>query len=131
MLRVISLLAAVTLSASTMAASVEGVWKTETNDEGGYLEITVSPCSENASLTCGLITQAVRSDGPNPDYEHIGKLMIEDMQRDDERRFSGGTIWDPEADKVYKSKMQLDGNELEVEGCIAFFCDGQTWTRVE
>ncbi|MEM9794644.1 MAG: DUF2147 domain-containing protein, partial [Pseudomonadota bacterium] len=43
---------------------------------------------------------------------------------------SGGQIWAPDDDKTYRSNMALDGDSLKVEGCVAIFCRGQTWTRV-
>lgn len=52
------------------------------------------------------------------------------MKSDDGISFSGGTIWDLEKDKVYKSKLKVKGNDLKVDGCIAFICVGQNWTRV-
>ena len=45
-------------------------------------------------------------------------------------KFSGGTIWDPGADKTYRSKMELNGNRLSVSGCVAVFCKTQTCTKV-
>lgn len=120
------------LSLGVQAGSgAEGIWKTEPNDEGSYLEVTVGPCEADASKTCGMISKAYGSEGFNPDYEHLGKLMVKDMEADGDNAFSGGTIWDPSADKVYKSKMQAKGDQLVVDGCIAFICSGQNWTRVE
>ena len=121
-----------TLSATALAGSgAEGVWKTEPNEEGGYLEITMGPCTADASKTCGVISSAHNGEGPNTGYEHLGKLMVKDMEPDGDNAFTDGTIWDPEADKTYKSKMQAEGDKLRVDGCIAFFCSGQNWTRVQ
>ena len=132
MLRVILVITLGLLAVAALANSgAEGTWKTEANDEGGYLEVTVGPCEANANKLCGMISKAYSGEGLNIDYEHLGKLMVENMEVDGDNEFSGGTIWDPSADKVYKSKMQADGNELEVDGCIAFLCSGQKWTRVQ
>ena len=120
------------LSVTALASSgAVGTWKTETNDEGSYLEVTVAACETETQKLCGTISKAHRSEGLNPDYEHLGKLMVKDMEPDGDNEYSGGTIWDPAADKVYKSKMKANGNQLEVDGCIAFICSGQNWTRVE
>ena len=56
--------------------------------------------------------------------------MVKDMKSDDGANYSGGTIWDPEKDKIYKSKMHLKGNVLDVEGCVSIICSGQDWKRV-
>ena len=60
----------------------------------------------------------------------VGKRMIWDMAAKGDGSYSGGRIWAPDRDKVYKSKMQLDGNTLSVSGCVAVICRSQTWTRV-
>jgi len=127
------LLIFVTLAAiPTMAAAsdAEGIWSTEKNGEGGYIEVTIAPCKSDAKLICGLITKAIGESGENPDYENLGKYIIENMKDDGDGTYSGGTIWDPESDKVFKSKMELKGDELDVDGCISFFCKGQHWKRV-
>lgn len=112
-------------------AGADGTWRTESSEEGGYLEVTMAPCATDAGRTCGVISKANDGKGPDASYEHLGKLMVKDMQSEGGGYFSDGTIWDPQADKTYKSKMQVNGNELEVDGCIAFLCSGQTWTRVQ
>ncbi len=61
----------------------------------------------------------------------MGKLIVKDMKSDDGASYSGGTVWDPEDNKTYSSKMTLKGNDLDVEGCVAIFCKGQDWTRVK
>jgi len=113
-----------------IASDVHGVWSTEKNDEGGYVEVTVASCESEASKTCGVITRAIGKSGANPDYEHLGRIMIKDMKDNGDGTFSDGTIWDPGSDKTYKSKMVLKGDELDVDGCVSIFCKGQHWKRV-
>ena len=45
-------------AASTVAVAggADGVWKTQADDDGGYLEVTIAPCESDASKTCGKIT---------------------------------------------------------------------------
>lgn len=117
-------------AAAGSEAGVNGVWKTAENDAGGYLEVTVAACDSDAALTCGTITSAFTASGPDPDYQYLGRPIVWDMSTANGQRFAGGKIWDPEDDKTYSSKMQLNGDELDVKGCIAFVCSGQAWTRV-
>lgn len=131
MFRFSCLLLLLTASALASAESIDGVWSTEESDSGGYLEIKIGPCKSDATKTCGVISAAFSKDGIEPDYEHLGKLMIRGMKSDDGISYSGGTIWHPEKDKVYKSKLKVKGNDLEVDGCIAFICIGQNWKRVD
>ena len=112
------------------ATGAHGVWKTEKNDNGAYLEVTVAPCESDAALTCGTITRAVAPTGENPDYEYLGRRMVDAMRYDGEGAYSGGSIWDPQSDKVYKSRVLLENGELDVKGCVAFVCRGQRWQPV-
>lgn len=127
-----TMVAALALAPALAAADgVDGVWKTGANSKGGYLEITMAPCSADASLTCGTITRAFNSAGEDPGYANLGKIIVKDMKADGDSAFLDGTIWDPEDGETYDSKMTLKGDELDVEGCVAIFCSGQDWTRVK
>jgi len=55
--------------------------------------------------------------------------MIAGMVEKAPGSYAGGTIWAPDKNKTYKSKMKLGGNgSLVVKGCVAFVCRSQTWT---
>ena len=118
-------------SSMALANGADGLWKTEVGDDGGYLEVTISSCDADATKTCGKISKAFSKDGEDPKYANLGKLMIKDMKSDDGESYAGGTIWDPEKDKTYKSKMSLNGDTMDVKGCISIICTGQQWTRVK
>jgi uncharacterized protein (DUF2147 family) len=127
----IAALSGVTLAGPAIAGGADGVWKTEANKKGGYLEVTVAPCKADAAKTCGIITAASSATGPDPAYANLGKPIIENMASSDGTSFSGGTIWDPEDGKTYASKMILKGDTLDVEGCVGPICRGQDWERVQ
>jgi uncharacterized protein (DUF2147 family) len=118
-------------SSIAVAGGADGIWTTEVGKDGGYLEITLGPCDSDSSMTCGTISTAFTTQGVDPNYVNLGKLMVKDMKSKDGKNYSGGTIWDPEDSKTYKSKMHLKGDTLDVEGCISFFCSGQDWARVK
>ncbi len=125
---------AVTLAAASsiaIASGADGAWTTEVGKDGGYLEVTLGPCDSDSSKTCGKISKAFNKQGVDPKYANLGKLMVKDMVSDDGANYSGGTIWDPENNKTYKSKMHLKGDTLDVEGCVSIFCSGQDWKRVK
>jgi uncharacterized protein (DUF2147 family) len=65
------------------------------------------------------------------DYENIGKRVVWDMAVDGGGAYSGGKIWEPKRDRTYNSKMQLNGDNLTVKGCVAVICRSQKWTRVK
>lgn len=57
----------------------------------------------------------------------LGLLMLQgfDKRRKDWR---GGTIYDPENDKTYASRLKrLDDGRLQVKGCIGPICQTQVW----
>ena len=114
------------------AGTVSGVYKTESNDDGAFLEVQFGPCETNQTLSCATILKAYRSENEiNSDYEHLGKIIVADMEDDGAGKFSGGTIWDPSEDKTYNSKMTIKNDDLSVEGCILFFCKGQLWEKIK
>jgi uncharacterized protein (DUF2147 family) len=126
----LGLTVALILATGAFADQVAGKWKTQEGEEGGYLHVDIAPCG---SSICGTIAKAYGAGGGvTADYEHLGKRLIWDMKADGNGSYSGGKIWAPDADKTYKSKMSLNGNRLEVKGCVAggLICRGQTWTRV-
>ncbi|WP_299724864.1 DUF2147 domain-containing protein [uncultured Tateyamaria sp.] len=118
--------AAMTLLASTAFADpVAGTWKTEV-DDGAYAHIAMKPCGANI---CGTIAKAFDASGPIAS-ENIGKQLVWDMVPAGDGSYGSGKIWQPSTGKVFKSKMSLNGNTLNVSGCVGPFCKKQTWTRV-
>lgn len=124
------LLAIAAAPAVAFAGGADGVWQTAKAKGGGYLEVTIAPCASDAALTCGTISQAFNAKGEDPAYPNLGKPIVEGMKDGGGGSYSGGTIWDPESDKTYSSKMTVKGDVLDVEGCVAIFCQGQDWKRV-
>ncbi|GAB4287511.1 MAG: DUF2147 domain-containing protein [Roseovarius sp.] len=126
----ILLAAAMALAGAGAATAdpVEGLWRTEPGDTGGYVQVEIHPCGP---AFCGTIRKAISKDGrERTDYEHLGKLMLWDMQPRGAGAYGGGKIWAPDRNKTYSSKMQLNGDRLTVKGCVAVFCRAQTWTRL-
>lgn len=115
------------LAGAALAGGADGVWKTETNDEGAYLEVEIAPFATDVARTCGVIVKAVNASDPTV----IGESIIENMSDDGDGKWSGGTIWAPDDDKTYKSKMSLSGGVLRVSGCVfgGLICRGQNWTQ--
>jgi uncharacterized protein (DUF2147 family) len=127
MAAVLVAMAAAGAAGAAGAQDAGGLWKTETNDRGAYLHVRVGPCADDGAKLCGIIEEAVnatRTDLP-------GKAIIRNMQPNGAGKWNRGTIWAPDDDKTYRSNMALQGDALRVEGCVAVFCRGQTWTRVE
>ena len=118
-----------TLIAAPVAAqdAVVGLYKTQPGDNGNYGHVEIYACE---TAICGVIRKAFDGTGAEIESANIGKRMIWDMEADGDGRYSGGKIWAPDRDKVYSSKMELSGADLEVSGCVFGICRAQNWTRV-
>lgn len=128
---VLSLALSMGVSGMASADPLVGTWLAAPPDAEGALHVTIAPCG---SAFCGTIAKAIDKDGAeSPDYEHLGKKMIWDMQPDGDGAYSGGKIWAPDTDKTYGSKMNIKGDVLVVKGCVAggLVCrEGGRWKRV-
>ena len=111
---------------SAMADPVLGVWKTQV-DDGAYAHVTMAPCG---GKICGVISRTFKSSG---EYKspNIGKKLVWDMQAQGNGNYKKGQIWQPSTDKIFKSKMALNGDSLKVSGCVGPICKKQTWSRVQ
>jgi uncharacterized protein (DUF2147 family) len=113
------------------ADALTGVYQTEPGDEGGVLHVGMAPCADDPALTCGTILRAYKADGSaNTEYEHLDKPIVWAMENSGNGRWGSGKIWAPDRDKTYASKMSLNGNILQVKGCVAFICRNQNWVAV-
>ncbi|MEO0357220.1 MAG: DUF2147 domain-containing protein [Pseudomonadota bacterium] len=103
-----------------------GRWQSEPGESGGYILVDIAMCG---ARLCGTIANVVGNDNTSI----VGRRIIENMGKNGATEYAGGTIWAPDTDKTYRSKMELlNANTLEVSGCVAggLICRGQTWTRV-
>ncbi len=117
--------AMVMVAGAAMADPVVGTWKSQPGETGGYIHVKIAPCGSNI---CGTITKVVGNDNTSI----VGRKIINGMKANGGGKYSGGTIWAPDTDKTYKSKMALSGNKLKVSGCVAggIICRSQSWTRL-
>lgn len=116
---------------SLFAAPPMGVFRTEANEDGRYLLVTMAPCGGDALQACGVIEGAYEPDGSRIDaFEDAGKPIVWDMRESSPGKFEGGKIWRPTDDRTFNSRMTDNGDTLAVSGCVAVFCSSQTWIRV-
>ena len=125
-MKCLPLIAALVLSAgAAMADPVVGIWKTQV-DDGAYAHVQFAACGDKL---CGKIVRTFNASG---EYKsaNIGKQLVWDMVASGSGSYKNGKIWQPSTDKIYKSKMALSGNTLNVSGCVGPICKKQTWSRV-
>ena len=119
--------AAVVLSAAAaLADDALGDWRTQPDDNGNFGIVRLAPC---AGKICGTLVKSYNSAGQPIASERIGTTIVKDMSPNGGGAYSGGTIYAPDRDKTYRSKMQLSGNTLTVSGCVGPFCRSQSWSR--
>ena len=123
-------LAAILALAATAshAEGISGIFQTQANDDGHIGMVQFYDCG---GKYCGKLVKSFDKSGAEVKSPNTGKNIVAGMSDDGNGKFSGGTIWDPGADKTYKSTMSLDGKTLSVSGCVAVFCKTQKWTRVK
>ncbi len=124
------------------SSSPVGEWVTE----GGKARVRVAPCAGSANDLCGAITWVDRPEGapggPLVDRNNqdpaqrtrpiVGLPLMAGFKPGGEGAWEGGTIYDPESGRAYRSSLSLAGpDELLVEGCVLFVCRTQTWRRYE
>jgi uncharacterized protein (DUF2147 family) len=108
-----------------LADPVLGVWQTEV-DDGAYAHVTMAQCG---AAICGTLSRSFNAGGEFK-AATLGRQLVWDMQPDGSGGYAKGKIWQPSTDKTYRSKMTLQGNRLNVSGCVGPICKTQTWVRV-
>ena len=118
----------VVLASAASAQGINGTFVTAPNDEGNTGHVQFAKCGE---AFCGTLVASFDSTGKPLASDAIGKNIVWDMIDQGNGRFKGGKIWDPGADKTYRSKMALEGKTLNVSGCVGPICRKKTWTRLK
>lgn len=118
-------LMAVGLAGAAAADPIEGTWQTQP-DDGAFAFVEISPCGP---AFCGVIARTFNADGEYQS-ENIGRQLVIDMvpQGNGEYR---GNVWRPSNNKIYIGKINLNGDQMELKGCIAggLLCSAQNWVR--
>ncbi|MEQ9662091.1 MAG: DUF2147 domain-containing protein [Parasphingopyxis sp.] len=120
----------------TQSRGIAGDWTTQ----DGRAVVTIGRCG---SAICGRLSRIladtpdgppVDENNPNPRLRNRPVQGITVVSGFDERNgnvWRGGEIYDPESGRSYNARMTLNGNRLEVTGCVAWgaICRTETWTR--
>ncbi|RKT30819.1 uncharacterized protein (DUF2147 family) [Roseovarius halotolerans] len=129
MMKQLAVAAAALLASAAIAAAdpVLGTWQTEV-DDGAFAHVKMQPCGQKI---CGTIARTFR-DGGEYQSDTIGKMLVRNMEPVGEGHYEG-KVWRPSNDKIYIGKIDLEGNSLNLRGCVAggLICAKQTWKRVQ
>lgn len=130
---------AVTLAGTWMSVAAAGLdprgfWL----NEKGTVAVTIAPC-DGEEILCGHIiwlekpyrdNGELKRDGDRP---YCGLPVLRGMKPAGKDLWSGGSVYDPDSGKTYKSRMRLKGPDtLEVHGYVLIPLLGRTlvWHRV-
>lgn len=118
------------LGAPALADPAHGVWQTQP-DDGSFAHVTLGPCG-SAQAVCGTITRTYRDGGQPFQAPTIGRQIVIDMVPQGGGRYEG-QVWRPSNDRIYIGRMEVDGDRIELRGCVAggLICASQTWVRVQ
>ncbi|SNR26315.1 DUF2147 domain-containing protein [Puniceibacterium sediminis] len=123
----VAMLALTLCAGAAWADPVEGTWKTEV-DDGAYALVGVKPCGANY---CGTIDRTFNDTG---EYKspNLGKTLVIDMAPEGNGKYRG-QVWRPSNNKIYMGKMLVEGDALQLSGCVAggLLCSKQKWARVK
>ena len=122
------LAAALSLGAGAALANdpVTGTWRTQP-DDGAWAEVQIAPCG---AALCGTIRKTHNAQGEYAS-PNLGRQLVRSMVPKGGGRYEG-EVWRPSNNKIYFGKIQLNGNELTLSGCIVggLICSSQSWTRI-
>ena len=123
----LTLFAAIAMATAASADPIEGVWQTEP-DDGSFAYVTIAPCGANY---CGTITRTFNASGEY-NSPNKGKQIVRNMAAQGGGAYEG-QVWRPSNDKIYLGKVQLNGNQMALRGCVAggLFCARQNWVKVQ
>ena len=116
------------LLAQPAGLDVAGLWTIPPDEEGGPDRGTVEIVMEDGAPVGRIASVGEAFRGTPEEEAALGLAILWGFERDEEdARWEGGRILDPEADKTYKAKIRREGDTLSVKGCVAFFCREQVW----
>ncbi|WP_128253551.1 DUF2147 domain-containing protein [Falsirhodobacter deserti] len=123
------LLALILMTGPAFAADpIEGVWRTQANDAGGAALVEMAPCRAGF---CGTVIGDVDAAGQRVPSGMQGSTIIREVTGRD-GLYTGGRVLNPETGRSYAARLVLDGDTLDVGGCLVGICrSGGIWRRVD
>jgi uncharacterized protein (DUF2147 family) len=141
---VVSLMLSFAASLALAQATPVGAWKSiddKTKKERAVIRITEASGVLSGKMEkrldpdakAGEVCDKCSDDRKDKPLEGIELIRGVKKNADEDNRWDGGTILDPESGKIYKVRLTpLDGGKkLEVRGFIGPFYRNQQWIRVE
>jgi len=105
----------------------------------GTSHIRIADCGDGSPCgTVSWIDPASLEDGMKPEEvlskkgeQVLGLQLLGGFDRK-KKDWRGGTVYDPENDKMYSARLKrMDNGDLQLKGCIGPLCQTQVWTFVD
>ena len=136
-----TILIALALACTSLRADITGLWNTDKNES--QIEISINKTTQHYQGKIHSISDAIgdpnieKTDINNPDpSKHndpiIGLTLMQGFKKSSDKKYTGGTIYDPKSGKTYKCKITAkDADTITVRGYIGVSLVGKstTWTR--
>ena len=127
--------AAITVSADTLASDIVGVWDT---GDGAHVKIYERDGKYHGKFLYFYVEPPAGGvDAKNPDpalrnRSLVGTDFLLNFEFTDQK-WKHGRIYNPENGKLYKADLELRGDELKVRGWIGFRLLGRTveWSSLD
>jgi uncharacterized protein (DUF2147 family) len=120
------------------AASPLGLWKT-IDDATGKPKSVVSIWNDNGKLYGKILllmekpqdSLCKKCEGSDHMKPVVGMVFLNGFHEED-GKWTGGTVLDPESGKVYRGKIWCEGvDRLKLRGYVLVFWRTQTWQRID
>lgn len=115
------------LAAPASADPALGLWLTEADKKGQVAHVSVTECG---AALCGKIVKAFNPSGEQITTPNVGKRVFWNMTPVGGGKYEGRAFV-PAHDREYAGQMTLNGNRLNVGGCLGPICMSQDWTKVQ
>lgn len=123
---ILSAVALVGLALPALADPVHGHWRTAPDDNSNTGIVAIADCGDRI---CGTLIEAHDGSGQAITTPNIGRQIIWDMEPQGSGRYRNGRVWAPDRDQTYNARMELEGDQLTVSGCVLVFCRDAVWSR--
>jgi uncharacterized protein (DUF2147 family) len=130
----VAVLLAVSAPAWAEAASPIGQWLLPS----GKTRVEIYACGE---ALCGRVVASPGAEAGDPRHDEnnpdpalrtrplAGIEILHGLVRKGDE-WSGGSIYNPGNGHIYDARLSMQGEtQLQVQGCVAFICKAQVWTR--
>lgn len=123
------------VAADYQSNDITGVWQTKS---GGYVQVYQDDDSYSGRIV-GSSDGKARYDTNNPapakqGRRLLGVVILHNLKYENDGKYDGGHIYDPDSGKTYKAKATLKGPDtLDARGFIGISLLGktQTWHRID